>query len=282
MPEPADAAPSVQQPHLGRRAFFNRHQLHLDLLGDFYDAYLSAGCPWGWSKTVGHLAIAVDAGISRGDCHLGHNNAEDGEVQAVACCRVCPVCSRFGLCSILNDKTHMAVWIVLQLILALGMSLPIACLLPSVQAPLSDQDTATSTAAWAFLRSFGSIWGVAIPAAISSERFGQLLWMVEDEQTRQALSGGMAYAHASPSTSPGTGTASGRQLDDVIQVYSMTLQRVWQIGVVFAGVSVIVALAERELPMRETLETDFGLQVEARDSDVAAENIGSREKGLGT
>lgn len=168
----------------------------------------------------------------------------------------------FGVCSILDENTHMAVWIVLQLIQALGISLPIACLLPCVQAPLSDEDTATSTGTWAFLRSFGSIWGVAIPAAIFNDRFGQLGWMIGDEETREALSGGRAYAQASHSTSEVIDSLTGQGLWEVVRVYSLSLQRVWQIGVVFAGVSVLVALMERELPMREALETDFGLQIE--------------------
>ena len=54
---------------------------------------------------------------------------------------------------------------------ALGISIPIACLLPPVQAPLKDSDTTVSTATFAFIHSFGSIWGLAIPAAIFNNRF---------------------------------------------------------------------------------------------------------------
>jgi MFS family permease len=163
----------------------------------------------------------------------------------------------WGLCSILDENTHKAVWVVFQLIMALGISLPIACLLPCVQAPLSDEDTAASTGTWAFLRSFGSIWGVAIPAAIFNDRFAQLEYLIEDEATRAALSGGRAYGQASSSL---TDALSDPTRGQVVQVYNMSLQRVWQIGVVFAGVSVLVALIEKEVPMRQELETDFGLE----------------------
>lgn len=163
----------------------------------------------------------------------------------------------WGLCSILDENTHKAVWVIFELIMALGISLPIACLLPCVQAPLSDEDTAASTATWAFLRSFGSIWGVAIPAAIFNDRFAQVEYLIEDEATRAALSGGRAYAQASASF---TDVLTGSTRVQVVQVYNMSLQRVWQIGVVFAGVSVLVALVEKEMPMREELETSFGLE----------------------
>ncbi|KAM7212882.1 efflux pump FUS6 [Rhypophila decipiens] len=168
----------------------------------------------------------------------------------------------FGLCSILDKNTHMAVWVVFQLILSLGISLPVACLLPCVQAPLSDDDTATSTGTWAFLRSFGSIWGFAIPAAVFNDRFAKLDYIIEDEATRQALSGGKAYAHAAASPLADLSSTSLVQ-NQVLQVYTMSLQRVWQIGVIFAGISVLVSLTERELPMREALKTDFGLKAES-------------------
>lgn len=40
-----------------------------------------------------------------------------------------------------------------------------------------EADQAATTAAWSFVRSFGSIWGVAIPAAIFNNRF-KVLQMV--------------------------------------------------------------------------------------------------------
>ncbi|TVY19259.1 Efflux pump FUS6 [Lachnellula arida] len=164
----------------------------------------------------------------------------------------------YGLCSILDRNSHKAVWVIFQLILAFGIALPVATLLPAVQAPLSEEDAATSTGAWAFLRSYGSIFGAAIPAAVFNDRFNGLLGTIGDESARALLSGGDAYSRASPSVSMGEFSSEVR--DQVINVYNMSLRRVWQIGIVFAGVSFLLLFLEKEVALRQELETDFGLE----------------------
>ncbi|KAJ2970426.1 hypothetical protein NUW58_g9701 [Xylaria curta] len=166
----------------------------------------------------------------------------------------------FGLCSILDPYTHKAAYVFFEIFAALGIGIPIACLLPPLQAPLKDSDTAVSTAAFAFVRSFGSIWGLAIPAAIFNNRFSQLLDTIEDESARAMLSDGKAYGFASAAFS---NQFTGATRDQVIAVYTASLQRTWQIAVVFAGVSFLVALLEKEIPLRQELETEFGMESEA-------------------
>ncbi|KAI0469765.1 major facilitator superfamily domain-containing protein [Xylariaceae sp. FL0804] len=168
----------------------------------------------------------------------------------------------FGLCSILDENSHKALWVVLQLILALGLTAPIPCLLSAVQVELSDNDSASSTSTWSFIRSFGTIWGAAIPAAIFNDRFGQLLHMVDDDEVRNSLAAGRAYAKASSSL---TKDLSRTVSAEVIGVYSLSLQRVWQIGIVFAGASFLVVFIEKELVMRQDLQTNFGLQGEGSE-----------------
>ncbi|KAH9883541.1 major facilitator superfamily domain-containing protein [Xylariomycetidae sp. FL2044] len=161
----------------------------------------------------------------------------------------------FGLCSILDENSHKALWVILQLILALGLTAPIPCLLSAVQVQLSDADSASSTSTWSFIRSFGAIWGAAIPAAVFNDRFGQLLYLIDDPQLRRSLADGQAYAKVSVSD-----TLNDTIRDQVVHVYSLSLQRVWQIGIIFAGVSFLVVFLEKELVMRGDLETDFGLR----------------------
>lgn len=170
-----------------------------------------------------------------------------------------------GMSSILTDKSHKALWVVFQILLAIGIAVPISCLLPAVQAPLADTDTATSTGTWAFIRSFGSIFGVSIPAAIFNDRFAQLLYTVDDPAARAALSGGKAYEEASASLSS---QFTGEVHSQVIHVYNMGLKRVWQIGIVFSAVSLVVALLEKEVPMRKDLNTDFGLEKSKQTSET--------------
>lgn len=170
-----------------------------------------------------------------------------------------------GLCSILDDKSPKAMWVILQLILALGLASPIPCLLPAVQVQLDDKDTALSTSTWAFIRSYGTIWGVSIPGAIFNDRFGQLLNTIEDEGVRTSLANGHAYDQASSSIVEGL---SGAVRDQVIGAYYLSLQRVWQIGIVFAGASFLAVFLEKELTMREDLKTDFGLHKEKEKTSV--------------
>lgn len=163
----------------------------------------------------------------------------------------------YGLCTLLDASSHMAVWVVLQMLLALSIALPVATLLPAVQAPLSDADAASSTATWAFLRSIGSVFGAAVPAAVFNDRFARLLGLIDDAGARAALADGQAYARVS------AGTAYSQFTDQthnqVVLVYVLSLQRVWYIGLVFAGFSFLVTLLEKEVPMRQDLATDFGL-----------------------
>ncbi|KAK8091804.1 hypothetical protein PG997_002165 [Apiospora hydei] len=160
-----------------------------------------------------------------------------------------------GLSSLLGSDSNPAEWVFFQLFLGIGAGLTMAVLLPAVQAQLQESDTALSTGTWAFIRSLGVIWAVTIPAAIFNNRFGQLLYTIDDPAARAMLDNGNAYAH---------GTAAL-----VREVYSRSIQRVWQIGVVFSGVCFLLSLFEKETSLRRELETDFGLQEEKKETQVA-------------
>ncbi|RYC65150.1 hypothetical protein CHU98_g1018 [Xylaria longipes] len=170
----------------------------------------------------------------------------------------------FGLCSILDRDSKKVAYVFFEIFGALGIGIPIACLLPPVQAPLKDSDAAVSTATFAFIRSFGSIWGLAIPAAIFNNRFSQLLHTIEDESARAMLSDGKAYSLASAAFS---NQFTGATRDQVIAVYTASLQRTWQIAVVFAGVAFLVALLEKEIPLRQELDTEFGIEKEEEKAE---------------
>lgn len=71
-----------------------------------------------------------------------------------------------GLFTRLNRNAKIAEWVVYQMIAGLGAGMVLYTLLPAFQAALSEDDQASATASWAFIRSYGNIWGVAIPAAI--------------------------------------------------------------------------------------------------------------------
>ncbi|KAF7948947.1 hypothetical protein EAE96_008126 [Botrytis aclada] len=68
--------------------------------------------------------------------------------------------------SLLNKSSTPAQWIGLQILPSIGAGMILDTLLPAVQAGVAETDAAAVTASWSFLRSFGNIWGVAIPGAI--------------------------------------------------------------------------------------------------------------------
>ena len=66
----------------------------------------------------------------------------------------------FGLTSRLTSKSSTAEWVVFQAVVAAGIGIPLSATLPAIQAGLSDADSASSTATFAFVRSFGAVWYV--------------------------------------------------------------------------------------------------------------------------
>lgn len=171
-----------------------------------------------------------------------------------------------GLSSILGPHSHTAAWLFFQLFIALGMGIIMACLLPAVQAELSEADTALSTGTWAFIRSYGVIWGVTIPAAVFNNRFNDLLYTIPAQNARDTLANGQAYAHATADLVKSFG---GETTEQVRNVYSLSIERVWQVSVIFAGLSFLVSLLENQVTLRTSLETEFGLEQEGEKNESA-------------
>ncbi|KAI1254776.1 hypothetical protein MGN70_003791 [Eutypa lata] len=165
----------------------------------------------------------------------------------------------FGLLSMLSETTSIPEWATFQIIAALGIGIIIDTLLPAFQAPVAEADQAAATSAWSFLRSFGSIWGVAIPAAIFNNRMGQMLSTISDPAAREMLSRGNSYQDAS--------AAFVEQFSPQVQAeiriaYREAIQRVFLIGVAFSASATLLVLLEHEVPLRQELDTRYGLEDE--------------------
>ncbi|CZR58356.1 related to putative multidrug transporter Mfs1.1 (major facilitator family protein) [Phialocephala subalpina] len=163
----------------------------------------------------------------------------------------------FGLSTLLNAGSSTAEWVIYQGIIAAGSGIIVSSLLPAIQAALSDNDAAASTALFTFVRSFGAIWGITIPVAVFNNQFDKLLYKIQDPATRALLADGQAYEHASRAfiyaiTEP--------VRSQVIGVYSDSLKTVWQVGIAMAGLGFIVVFVEKELKMRTELTTEYGLK----------------------
>lgn len=164
-----------------------------------------------------------------------------------------------GLFTMLDDRTNTVRWVVYQVVLALGSGFSLIATLPAVLASLPESDVATATATWAFLRSFGSIWGVSIPSAIFNTRFTDLVGRIASPQLQDVLVGGGAYQLATK--------AFMESLDDtpfvkaqVVSVYVESLRLVWQVGIAFAAIGVPLSLLIRSLALRDELDTEYGFE----------------------
>lgn len=168
-----------------------------------------------------------------------------------------PMAVGVGLFSTLTDKSSTVIWVVFQVILAAGSGMALIATLPAILASLPESDVATATATWAFLRSFGSIWGVSIPSTVFNTRFTNLAYRISDPVVRDHMYRGGAYQLAT--------RAFMRSLNgdpvvkaQVVSVYVDSLKLVWQVSIAFAAIGVPLAFCIKSLKLRDQLDTDFG------------------------
>lgn len=165
-----------------------------------------------------------------------------------------------GLFTRLSRNSKIAEWVVYQMIAGLGAGMVLNTLLPAFQAALSEGDQASATASWAFIRSYGNIWGVAIPAAIFNTQVESLSHRLNNSTVQGLLSGGHAYEHA---TAAFVNSYQGDLQAEIIDVFSDALKQVWQVAIAFSGLAFCFVFLEREIKMRKELDTEFGLKEKA-------------------
>lgn len=163
-----------------------------------------------------------------------------------------------GITSLVNEHTSIPHWAACQIIMAIGVGFVVDTLPPAFQAPVSEDDQAAATSCWAFMRSFGGIWGVAIPAVIFNNRVDALLpSMVSDPAARAVLGGGGAFQEASANF---VKQFAPDVQEQIRALYSAALDRVFWVGAVFAAVGALLCLIEKEVPMRLHLQTKYALE----------------------
>ncbi|KAJ0124362.1 MFS-type transporter YusP [Diaporthe amygdali] len=166
----------------------------------------------------------------------------------------------FGLLSRLNKNTSTAYWASVECIGAAGLGAMVTTTWPAVQAPLEEVDQAISTAAWGFVRSFGGVWGVAIPAATFNSRVNQLVTNISDPSIREQLLDGGAYALASIGGGTGSQGWTPQQQDQISSIYVESLKRCFQVGIGFSLLGFLISFIIKDVPLREHLDTEFGLE----------------------
>ncbi|PWY66032.1 multidrug resistance protein Fnx1, partial [Aspergillus heteromorphus CBS 117.55] len=175
----------------------------------------------------------------------------------------------YGLFTLLDASSSEGDWVGFQILGAAGVGTLLTTTLPALQAPLSEADVAVATATWAFLRSLGGIWGVAIPSAVFNSQVNTLLpSRLGDEPALQArLANGGAYELATKEFMTSLDDRPAVQAA-VVGVYVDSLRIVWYVGLAFGLLGFLVAFVVQEVPMREQLDTEFGLQEEKKASDL--------------
>ncbi|KAL4804622.1 MFS general substrate transporter [Aspergillus unguis] len=164
-----------------------------------------------------------------------------------------------GLFSLLDHTSPAREWAGFQVLFGVGSGMVFASTLPPIQAVLPESDVAAATATWAFMRSLGCIWGIAIPTTIFNTRAQRMLGVVSDPAIRKMLGDGGAYAVASEGL---VKSLDGRPevQAQVLQVYESALRWVWWMGVPFGAVGFLLAVPVKEVGLRTELVTEFGLQ----------------------
>ncbi|KAL4995182.1 major facilitator superfamily domain-containing protein [Aspergillus recurvatus] len=164
-----------------------------------------------------------------------------------------------GLFSLLTDHSPARDWAGFQVLFGVGSGMIFSSTLPPIQAVLPESEVATATATWAFMRSLGCIWGIAIPTSIFNTRVQNGLNVVSDPVVRKMLGDGGAYAVASEGLVKSLADRPALQ-QEVIQLYESGLRWVWWMGVPFGVLGFLLALPVKEVGLREDLVTEFGLR----------------------
>lgn len=141
----------------------------------------------------------------------------------------------FGLFSLLNENSSTGAWVGFQIIESVGTGLAIPTLLPALLAPLTDKDTALATGTWAFMRSFGITWGVAIAGTIFSGRAAQLAGSGAISSNATVAAEFMAGGAYQDATAQFLDSLSAETRAQVVVVQSSALKLSWQVGIAFGA-----------------------------------------------
>ena len=162
-----------------------------------------------------------------------------------------------GINIMLSPSTPKAVWVIFQLVDAVGRALLLPTVLPAILASLPESDVASATGMYAFLRSFGFVWGITVPGIIFNTQFDRHSSRISNSSVSHELRGGRAYQFV--------GSVYIRSLEPIVQqevisVYQEALKTVWIGAVAFGAAGVVAVFVEKHIPLRTELETQYGIE----------------------
>ena len=179
----------------------------------------------------------------------------------------------FGIFTLMDPNSPTVMWVFFQLICAFGLGLTMSTILPAIQSALPESDVGASTGTFAFIRSFGFMWGVTIPSITFNNQVNSRLDTITDPEVRSILANGGAFGYA------GTGEIGAlpqATQDQVHAVYQQGMRALWYCGMAFALLGFVAVFFEKHTPMRTTHETEFGLE---KSSNTPTGKEDAAEKG---
>lgn len=187
-----------------------------------------------------------------------------------------------GLFCLLDPSSATSSWVGYQLLFGLGNGLVYNTMIPPLLASLGPAEIATATATWTFSRSFGGIWGIAIPSAIFNGKVNSLVrerLAPTNPALAAQLSNGGAYERAVASFVKSLPAAT-RTI--VINIYSDALKAVWLGSIAFVVVGLPLSVLVKRYDLSNMLEeTEFGMNDTRQTRDRAAIVDRERAAGLG-
>jgi hypothetical protein len=179
----------------------------------------------------------------------------------------CLLSTAAGLLFNFTNTSCIAIWVHFQIIGGIGAGRSSHQHTACHPGDISRRGRSIATASWAFIRSFGSIFGTTIPAAVFNSYFDQLPSSVRDPSVRQLLQHGGGYEHA---TRAFIAAFNGRSelKAELLQLYATCMQRVWQVLIAFAVLGVPLAFCIEEIELRKELNMAYGLKNEKKRGDI--------------
>ncbi|KAL1742378.1 major facilitator superfamily domain-containing protein [Schizophyllum fasciatum] len=184
-------------------------------------------------------------------------------------------CLGYGLMTMLDDKSSNAVKEILPLIAALGLGANFQTPLIALQAAMPIKDMATSTGAFAFIRTIGGTVGVSIGQTIFTSTLNQKLAAVPNNP----------FAGASGSYSEGVRQLKNIQdptlRQQVIHAFARGVSTIWIASTPMVGVAFIMVLFLRKYTLKRAVVQNAKAE-KATDADAEKAAGTDVEKGVDT
>ncbi|KAI1290684.1 MFS general substrate transporter [Xylaria venustula] len=165
----------------------------------------------------------------------------------------------FGILTLLGGQPTTVKWVFLVLISSIGPGITTTIILPAILAALPESAAAAATATYAFLRSFGYVWGTSIPSIIFNAVVNRNLYLIDNSSLQDRLRDGGAYSFSSQAHSA-KDTFPIMVWDQALRVYVLGLNSIWYFGLGFSILGFVVVWIEKNLVLKDGLNTEHDNQ----------------------